>query len=410
MSFFTICPRDKKYLDLNIGEIELEVIRSDGVEINPDFKTTVNKLNKGYRQFVRQNGFADSFNISVIINRNTIVSASGQRKKYIEQHKVSTTQYVDSKEWSIDIDGVPIGTASLEYSNGLTTDSSYVEPLEVIQDVKEDKTVTFLLDYFMRNAIPLYVNSDIIGLQKDALYLITSNKSRKQDYMEYTVWDLTFTKYVEFTMSKFKGNTKGVTDAIKAYKNKNKAKKKLTNAQKLAKCKNNWRKTLVYSKKKKVHNCVKYMQKILKSGGFYKKKIHGWYNHDTYLAVKEYQKKYKKKYHLKVTGKVDQQTFNCLIGKPNQVGATQNITTKIKTNKTKDGIITVGVDLDDMSKYTTLNVKRAEATDTTVYVNDKSTVTVTQPSTSVINANGAILVDKNFTQSKTVITSVGSLK
>ena len=52
MSFFSICPRDKKYLDYNIPTIPLNIVR-DGIETSPDFKVNINKLNSGNRDFVR---------------------------------------------------------------------------------------------------------------------------------------------------------------------------------------------------------------------------------------------------------------------------------------------------------------------------------------------------------------------
>ena len=76
----------------------------------------------------------------------------------------------------------------------------------------------------------------------------------------------------------------------KAKKNNKKAS---TKNAKLRKC--NY-KTLVYSKKKKVVKCVKYMQEVLYKKKYLKKKqVDGWFGKETKEAVKKFQKAYNKK-------------------------------------------------------------------------------------------------------------------
>ena len=358
MGFFNICPRDKKYLDYNCGDIPLKVIQDDGIEITPDFKVNITDLNKGHKHFQAVNGRGDKFKISVIIHKDDEISLTGQT--IVNTPQVKTT-WSETSESTADLSG-----------------TQYAKAIDIAYDIAGSFKVSFLLDYFMRNLIPLYIHSDIIDIDPSWLYVITENKHRKQEYLEYTVWDLTFTRYAVVEFSKFTKTSKGVEQALKDYKKK-KASAKLTDKQKLAKC--DWKKTLIFRSKKKVLPCVKLLQKILKKNGCYKpKKISGWYNVNTRNGIKAYQTKHKKDYGLKVTGKMNQQTFNCLIGRPNQVGKTKKTTkTSIQKNlpkaTSKTGVVNVNVTNYD-AKYMRVKVAKETLIKPTV----KKTTTTTNKS------------------------------
>jgi hypothetical protein len=64
------------------------------------------------------------------------------------------------------------------------------------------------------------------GINTSVPYLITENKSRKQEYTDYSIWELTFTRWDEVNYSSFKKTNKGITKAIKKMKAKKKAKAK----------------------------------------------------------------------------------------------------------------------------------------------------------------------------------------
>lgn len=175
-------------------------------------------------------------------------------------------------------------------------------------EYKGTKFITILNSWIV-NSTPVDITTDAIDIPSKGSYIITKNSSRTQTSDNYTEWDLEFTTYTPLTIWKFKNDNTEVLKALNKSKkdNKNKAKKSLL--QKLSKCSLS---ILVYSKKKKKVECVKYLQKALQLQGFYLKgKVDGWFGNDTVKAVKQFQKKYK----LKQTGKVDKKTFNKLIGK-----------------------------------------------------------------------------------------------
>ena len=391
MSFFSICPRDKKYLDYNIPTIPLNIVR-DGIETSPDFKVNINKLNSGNRDFVRNSGTGDSFKVTVIIHKDEKVLYSRTKKVSQEQRELDFIPDVTETTFE-DEAGNTLTLETLGY--GGTLIANVLDPITVMVEEKKDATVTFMLDYFMRNGIPLYVISDVIGVNKNDLYLITDNKSRKQDYKDYTVWDLTFTKFVEVNYSGFKGSSVGVDKAIKKYKDskKKKVSHRTTVRQKLAKC--DWQKTLIYRSKKKVFSCVKYLQRELKYEGCYKPKtLSGWYGVNTRKAIKAYQEKHKKDYGLKVTGKMNQQTFNCLIGKPNQVGSTKELKQTAKKElpaKNDKGIVNVNV-TGLNSAYSTIKVSDAKLTTT---VKKKTVKTKTNIPKSTVKVKNTTSANKN---------------
>ena len=304
MSFLSVCPRSKQYLEHNISPIPLKVVQDNGVEIIPDVNITVNELNKGYKQFVNNSGNSDSFKVNVIIKHDEYITG--------EIH-----ERVKSPEYHIDLDSIVNMTGvDLSGLENLVTDK---EAEDYIFDDYQDYPVITLLDYWIKNAEPLYVRTKAIGI-KNGYYIITENSSRKQSYREYTVWTLEFMKFKSLKLSTFKSTTKGIKKAIKkanAKKTKKQAKaqaktKQTTNYKaQMKKC--NY-KVLKYSKNKTVVKCVKIMQQLLYNYGCLDKKsyIDGWYGQVTVKAVKKFQKKYKNKYKLKETGKVDKSTWKAL--------------------------------------------------------------------------------------------------
>lgn len=292
-NFMTICPRTTEYMKTIPKGIPLRVIHSDGIEYNPDVKFTETKLSNGAKHFHNSSGKADSFSITVLINEKDMASVLTDVKDI----------WIASKGEQF-IDGVPY----------------YKADTKIKKEFYENKSIISMLDYYIREGEPFYITTRAVGINKSDLWIITENKTRKQNYDDgYVEWDLTFTKYIEYKFAQFKNDNKVVKQAIKKYKKKKalqiakaKAKAKKTAKYKLQhQCKYN---QLKYSKRKKVVKCVEYMQKILYNKGCLKdkKSIDGWYGKTTVTAVKNFQKKYAKKYKLKKTGKVDKATFKAL--------------------------------------------------------------------------------------------------
>ena len=255
----------------HVNPLKLRVIRNDGIQVTPDVDIVVSDLQKGndgikYKKFLRTGDGGITFKIKVII---------GKKDKWNER------LYNNTK---------------LKYD----IDQPYV---------------TSILKKWYRNAAVLKVVTDFIDI-KPGLYVMTKNPSRVQTFDKTTVWELEFTTYKPLITRKFKNDNRWVKKAIKSAKAKKvSAKKKsckqsTTTKSKFKKCSLN---NLKYSKNKKVVDCVKYLQKILKKLKVYDGKIDGWYGSMTVSAVKKFQKKYKKKYKLKETGKIDKSTFNALL-------------------------------------------------------------------------------------------------
>ena len=326
MGFFSIRPRNGKYGRYSkIPYIPLRVIQNNnGVELNPDFDVQQTDLNNGYKHFKVENGKANSFKVSVIIHRDDEVS----------------TVYTPKKKT------VPKDVQLVLTDRVIHTDFGDADVLTGYDygPYDKDMKVRSLLNAFMRTLTPLVVVSNIMGVSKNNLYVITENKARTQEYRDYTVWDLTFTQYVEVKYGKFKGSSKGVQKALKALKKKNKSKSnKVSTATKLRKqlkkCKPS---VLVYSKKKKTVACVKTLQKYLNERLGTKLVADGWFGKETKKAVIKYQNKFSKSYGLKPTGKVNTKTYNVMIGKGKKVKTskatvktTNKKTTKKTTNKNK---------------------------------------------------------------------------
>ena len=280
----------------------LNVLSSNGgVDVSPNVKIKTTELSNGQSVFKSMRRTDDTFKIKIIINR-----VYNYEKKVFED-----------VSWSGGSD--------------VTT--------------KTSGNVAEMLDYWIRNSIPVYVVTEAMDV-KDGEYLIIDNPSRKQEYRNSTIWELEFKKYDGNNRISWNYMNSVSNNALKQYEKakaakakaakaktaaKSKAKTKATDESKLSKCK---RSSLVYSKKKKSVTCVKYMQKILKKKGFYKSTIDGWFNVLTKNAIMAYQKKYKK-WNLKPTGKVDQYTFENLCG---QIGRTKTVKSTLpKANK--NGVI-----------------------------------------------------------------------
>ena len=261
---------DRKYV-IETGEqitIPLRVIRSNGFDISPDTNIVVTDLNRGtdgiiYKKFYNKGYGGTKFKIQVLI-------------------KVNET-------WESDL--------YQQYKN-----------LESNQHLLRD-----VLHELIVKMIPVKVVTDAVDIPNQN-YIITGNSSRKQGYEDYTVWELEFTTYVPLTETVFKNDNTVVKKAINSAKAKQ-VKKKTTSSKKssakksaLSKCK---REVLVYSKKKKVVECVKTLQKILKQKSCYTGVVDGWFGKLTTEAVKKYQKKKKFKKNIQ-TGKVNKTTYNAL--------------------------------------------------------------------------------------------------
>ena len=308
--FLTICPRSKKYGKYSLEPIPLMVVR-DGIETKPDINISINELNDGSFALINHTNTKYrrlSFTVNVIIQKDTQIWG------------VYKPDY--TKPDSI----VNMTGREIEDSEIIIPDNA-----EDLYEYKKLKLIT-MLDYWIRNAEPLNVVSKLIDVP-NAVYYITANKKRKQDYMNYTVWELTFTKKVLNTAHAFNKSSKGVKQAIKKYE-KAKEQKKLKK-EKVAKeidvlvdqfKKCNYKK-VVYSKTKKVTNCVKILQTILYNEKIMKKnEIDGWYGNDTRNYVKKYQNKYAKLFNLKATGKLNKPTYDTMIGvrKPIKTGQRGN--------------------------------------------------------------------------------------
>lgn len=321
MSFFRICPREPQFNKYIFEDIDLKVIQKDGIQINPDFDVNITDLNNGYKHFKTYNGKGTSFKISVIIGKDEKLQG------YKSTKKTGSKYITETNTVTVEIDN-EIRTFEEEIATGVE--------IFTIFDYYKVKLTT-LLSYFMRNGIPFMVYSNIIGINTAVPYLITENK-RKQEYYDYTIWELTFTRWQEVNYSSFKKTNKGITKAIKKWKAKKKAKAKAkakaktTTRQKLAKCK---RTNIVYSKKQKTVECVRLMQKILYKHKFLSKsQVDGWYGKETVNAVKKYQEKFKKKYNLKKNGKIDKATFNVMCGK-GKLASTSKKSNKTANSKPK---------------------------------------------------------------------------
>ena len=293
-NFMSICPRNKSYTGYNISGIPLKVIQSDGIEYNPHIDFGVSELQNGVKYFKNNSGKSDSFKITCMVNTQDTVEVSNEFYDWSYVYRKENPDFpliIDEQTW----DG-----------------------RNIYAKIRTKVKLNEALDYFIRKGEPFYITTRAVGINKEDLWIITGNQSRKQEYDDgYTKWELTFTKYIPVEFTTFKNTNTAVTNAIKKYQNQKKAKAKATAKTKTTakanlkkKCKAN---NLKYSAKKKTSTCVKYMQQVLnKKGCLDKKQIDGWYGNKTKTAVKQFQKKYKKKYKCKTDGNVDANTFKAL--------------------------------------------------------------------------------------------------
>ena len=333
--FFSILPKSNNAVIESNEPLPLRVVLKSGVKTEPDIEFKSTKLNGAYKIFKNNSGYNDSFTISVMLHKDDTVEAYYFRKKGDNGKEI---------DWDI-------YEKELLKSVGMTK--------TMFEMTHQTFKTIVLLDYWIKKGVPFYIHTDAIGINKKDLYLITENKKRTQSYRgDWVEWDLTFTRYKEITKLTFNKNTTTMTKAMKKGKPKSAAAKARQKArQELAKCD---RKKLVYSKKKKVVDCVKKLQQVLYLQKFIKNKsdIDGWYGKTTKEAVKAYQKKWSKDYGLKVTGNINPHTYQVMIGKGKKITKTTSTsktgTTTIKIPvATGEGVIT--------SSNTAVTVKAVDA-------------------------------------------------
>ena len=216
-------------------------------------------------------------------------------------------------------------------SNNDTSIIFKISILILTSDTYDNKPVTeYLLD-LINNMRPVSVRTDAINIP-EGKYIISKNDSREQTYKTSTVWSLEFITYDPLNLAKFNNDNSAVLKAI----NKNKSTKKASTIyQKLKKCDY---KKLVYSKNKKIVNCVKILQQVLYKKGYLKKKqVTGWFDKNTTTAVKNFQKKYNKKYSVAQTttnGIISVSAGKLISGKKAKTKVNNNvkIRKKLKTN------------------------------------------------------------------------------
>ena len=300
MAFLNIVPYTQKYMDWNVESIPLRIVYGDGVDYTPDVKVNVTDLNSGNKRFLNVSGKGDRFRVKVLVNKDD--------KVFAQQ--------------------VYTGDAIRVDKNGVTDVSGNLLRKKYIK-------VSEALDYWIRDGETFMVTSDgdAVDIQ-DGLYIVTGNSSRKQSARGgYSVWDLEFTKHIPKIETGWLVQTGNAKAAVKAYE-KQKAKKKKNsssktskaqqsepNIVKLKKCKVGKGSEIKYSKTKKVTECVKIMQWVLKKKGYYDKKLTGWFDNYTLKCVKQFQTdynkkkkkgKYTKKDLLRTDGKVDKYVLAAL--------------------------------------------------------------------------------------------------
>ena len=287
--------RIEKY-DWEQVAIPLHVTQAGAFNVTPDVNITVTDLNKGdtnfiYKRFYNQGYGGISFKIEVILKKG--------------------------EKWT-----------SKYYKKYMGKDTDTFTIISVLREIIESMT-------------PVKVVTDAMDIP-NGNYIITKNSTRKQSSEGYTVWDLEFTSYtplvevvysndntmVKNAISKAKAKQSNVTVASKTSSSKGKSSK----VSKLSKCN---RSVLVYSRKQKKVTCVVYLQEILKKLKCYSGKVDGWFGPLTTTGVKNFQRKYKKKYSLKITGTVNQKTYNAIISVSS--GDTIKNTSKKITSTSKVG-------------------------------------------------------------------------
>ena len=258
--------KNVKYTKLKLPSefLHLHVIQANGIRVTPNIKVNVTDLDveKGtpYKNFFNKSDKSITFSIDVLIKRN--------------------------EYWDCALYGMMKNSTSSKFH------------------------VYHILKEWAVNMVPLSVTTDAIDIPKGN-YIITRNPSRKQTFQDSTVWSLEFTTFNALNLSVYKNNNLAIANASKKAASSAKTTKSSSSSKAtLSKCN---LKYLVYSKTKKRHGCITLMQQVLYKKGFLTKaQVDGWYGPVTLNAVKKFQKKYQKLYKLKVTGRVDKATLNCM--------------------------------------------------------------------------------------------------
>ena len=255
---------NRNQLDLIRNACPLHIIQTQGIDVQQDFDMTVTDLNtsvsnKKFKHFHNSGDGGITFKIEVIINKN--------------------------ESWGY----------------GLFGQSDFV-----YYGVKYPARARVIvwLNYWLVNMTPLYVVSDAIDIP-NGKYILTKNSSRKQEYYDYTVWNLEFATYDE--LSSFEVNP---LDVLAKYTGK--SPKKDTPNSNLATCDLN---NFVYCKEKTATTqCTRWLQNKLYQLGFLPKLYTtGWYNDEVLNAVKLFQFKYQSYFpNMKVNGKMDKVTLDAL--------------------------------------------------------------------------------------------------
>ena len=296
-NFMSIVPTNHLFGEYTVDEpIKLSVILSNGVAVTPDVKITVNDLNSGEKRFINNNGKGDKFKVNVIISRDATIQGVKEVENPVEI-------------WNF-------GGTIWRFGGGKSNVTSRIK-------------ITEALDFWINNMATFLVTTRAIDVP-NGKYIISSNPSRKQNYENYTVWELEFTKFFTGIPIKVTWDDTYANKAVETYKkkkakkakaSKDKAKTSESNVSKLKKCKVGKGSEIKYSKTKKVTECVKIMQWVLKKKGYYDKKLTGWFDNYTLKCVKQFQTdynkkkkkgKYTKKDLLRTDGKVDKYVLAAL--------------------------------------------------------------------------------------------------
>ena len=256
-------------MDWNVESIPLRIVYGDGVEFTPDFEMKVTDLNNGEKAFANLSGKGDRFRVKVLVNKDD--------KVFAQQ--------------------VYTGDAIRVDKNGVTDVSGNLLRKKYIK-------VSEALDYWIRDGETFMVtgDGDVVDVP-DGNYVVTSNSSRKQSARGgWSVWYLEFIKDVPPTDYYFDNDETYVNRAKKIYEKKkakknksSKASQSESNIAKLKKCKVGKGSEIKKTKTKKVTECVKLMQWVLKKKGYYDKKVSGWFDEYTFKCVKKFQTEYNKK-------------------------------------------------------------------------------------------------------------------
>ena len=175
--FFSVIDTRLRTYELNGETFEnkplvLNVLTDGGVDVSPNVKIKTTELSNGQSVFKSMKRTDDSFKIKIMINR---------------------VYNYDTKEFE-----------DVSWSGGSNVTT------------KTSGTVAEMLDYWIRNAIPVYVVTEAMDVP-DGEYLIVDNPSRNQEYLNSTVWELEFKKYAGKNMMRWKFQNNVSDNAIKKY-------------------------------------------------------------------------------------------------------------------------------------------------------------------------------------------------